>query len=95
MHQKGPWLISPVHSLSGSKYALQFNSNKTRPNNICPIMIYMKFIYLIINRSITALIDDLEKDLEIVTKWLRDSGLKVNEEYICLRCGGNWTTTKA
>ena len=28
----------------------------------------------------TALIADLEKDLEIMTKWLRDSGLKVNEE---------------
>ena len=28
----------------------------------------------------TALIVDLEKDLEIMTKWLRDSGLKVNEE---------------
>ena len=27
----------------------------------------------------TALIRDLEKDLEIMTKWLRDSGLKVNE----------------
>ena len=27
----------------------------------------------------TALVRDLEKDLEIMTKWLRDSGLKVNE----------------
>jgi hypothetical protein len=27
----------------------------------------------------TALISDMEKDLEIMTKWLKDSGLKVNE----------------
>ena len=32
------------------------------------------------NKCMTALIKDLEKDLEIMTKWLRDSGLKVNEE---------------
>ena len=31
------------------------------------------------NNCMTALIRDLEKDLEIMTKWLRDSGLKVNE----------------
>ncbi len=27
----------------------------------------------------TALISNMEKDLEIMTKWLKDSGLKVNE----------------
>jgi len=31
------------------------------------------------NKCMTALISDMEKDLEIMTKWLKDSGLKVNE----------------
>ena len=31
------------------------------------------------NKCIPALISNMEKDLEIMTKWLKDSGLKVNE----------------
>ena len=31
------------------------------------------------NKCMTALISNMEKDLEIMTKWLKDSGLKVNE----------------
>jgi hypothetical protein len=31
------------------------------------------------NKYMTALISNMEKDLEIMTKWLKDSGLKVNE----------------
>jgi hypothetical protein len=31
------------------------------------------------NRCLEALIPDLKKDLETMTKWLKDSGLKVNE----------------
>ena len=31
------------------------------------------------NKSMPALINNMEKDLEIMTKWLKDSGLKVNE----------------
>ena len=38
------------------------------------------------NRCLEALIPDLKKDLETMTKWLKDSGLKVNESKteICL-----------
>jgi hypothetical protein len=38
------------------------------------------------NRQIEVLIDDMEKSLEMITKWFRDSGLKVNESKteICL-----------
>ena len=35
--------------------------------------------YLEWNRDLTALISNLEKRLEMITKWLRDSGLVVNE----------------
>ena len=38
------------------------------------------------NKNITALIVDMKKSLEAITKWLKDSGLKVNESKteICL-----------
>jgi hypothetical protein len=38
------------------------------------------------NRQIEVLIDDMEKSLEMITKWFRDSGQKVNESKteICL-----------
>ena len=32
------------------------------------------------NKCLTALISDMEKSLEAITKWLKKSGLKVNEE---------------
>jgi dsDNA-binding SOS-regulon protein len=32
------------------------------------------------NKCLTALIADMEKSLEAITKWLKKSGLKVNEE---------------
>ncbi len=35
--------------------------------------------YLEWNRDLTALISNLEKRLEMITKWLKDSGLVVNE----------------
>ncbi len=36
-------------------------------------------MYININKCTTALISNMEKYLEITTKWLKDSGLKVNE----------------
>ena len=38
------------------------------------------------NRHMEALIDDMEKSLEMITKWLKDSGLMVNESKteVCL-----------
>ena len=40
------------------------------------------------NRCMVELIRDLERDLESMTKWLRDSGLKVNtaKTEMCLYC---------
>ena len=35
--------------------------------------------YLEWNRDLCALVKDLEMKLEMITKWLRDSGLVVNE----------------
>jgi hypothetical protein len=32
------------------------------------------------NKSIDILIEDMKKSLEAITKWLRQSGLKVNQE---------------
>ena len=34
---------------------------------------------LVLNKEIGALVVDLERKLEMITKWLRDSGLVVNE----------------
>ena len=31
------------------------------------------------NRHMEALIEDMEESLEMITKWLKDSGLKVNK----------------
>ena len=38
------------------------------------------------NKSLAALIDDMERNLEMIIKWLRDSGLQVNEDKteVCL-----------
>ena len=38
------------------------------------------------NKHLTALIEDMRESLEMITKWLKDSGLKVNETKteICL-----------
>ena len=35
--------------------------------------------YLEWNRDLTVLVENLEKKLEMITKWLKDSGLVVNE----------------